>query len=140
MKGNKKYREGEIWTDQHVKYECSDGRGKVIGRHISLFHHRQFTVLPGITGCVDEDGMIIELGRDIRVQSVVHRCYKQNNTTFYHRSVLHTGFCYRELHCVCLRFQCPPSKSIRECIDEEKVKGRGTRSVKHRQLIQTHIV
>ncbi|KAI6171406.1 hypothetical protein M3Y97_01041000 [Aphelenchoides bicaudatus] len=66
-KEDKMYSEGEIWTEKHIRYQCAD------------------TGNPVVLGCVDESGLFIDLGRDILTQDIVHRCYRINSTTFYHR-------------------------------------------------------
>uniref|UniRef100_A0A914C4U4 Abnormal cell migration protein 18-like fibronectin type I domain-containing protein n=1 Tax=Acrobeloides nanus TaxID=290746 RepID=A0A914C4U4_9BILA len=74
------YSEGQIWTDKHIRYQCTEtGTTKVLG-------------------CIDDGGLFIDLGRDILIQGVVHRCYRINNTTFYHR------------------FNCE-NKSLHECVN-----------------------
>ncbi|TKR75923.1 hypothetical protein L596_017144 [Steinernema carpocapsae] len=66
-KGNEIFNEGQIWTDKHIRYQClGDGALKVLG-------------------CIDDGGFFIDLGRDILMNGVVHRCYRINHTTFYHR-------------------------------------------------------
>ncbi|VDN53882.1 unnamed protein product [Dracunculus medinensis] len=65
-KGSNYFNEGQIWTEKHVRYQCvSDGVLKVLG-------------------CVD-DGGFIELGKDVLVNGVVHRCYRIGSVTYYHR-------------------------------------------------------
>ncbi|CAD5221979.1 unnamed protein product [Bursaphelenchus xylophilus] len=80
-KGDEVYSEGQIWTEKHVRYQCGDqGQTKVIG-------------------CSDDENeLFVELGRDVLMNGVVHRCYKINNTTFYHR------------------FECP-DMSLQECVE-----------------------
>uniref|UniRef100_A0AC34PWF3 Uncharacterized protein n=1 Tax=Panagrolaimus sp. JU765 TaxID=591449 RepID=A0AC34PWF3_9BILA len=73
------YNEGQIWTEKHIRYQCSE------------------TGVIRVLGCIDNGGLFIELGRDILMQGMVHRCYRVNNTTFYHR------------------FQCE-NMSLHECI------------------------
>lgn len=36
-------------------------------------------------GCVDDDGLFVELGKDILMRNIVHRCYRVAKTTVYHR-------------------------------------------------------
>ncbi|VDM42414.1 unnamed protein product [Toxocara canis] len=61
------FNEGQVWTEKHIRYQCtSDGTLRVLG-------------------CVDEGGLFIELGRDVLMGGVVHRCYRIDKTTFYHR-------------------------------------------------------
>uniref|UniRef100_A0A1I7Z5E1 Abnormal cell migration protein 18-like fibronectin type I domain-containing protein n=1 Tax=Steinernema glaseri TaxID=37863 RepID=A0A1I7Z5E1_9BILA len=61
------FNEGQIWTDKHIRYQClGEGALKVLG-------------------CIDDGGLFIDLGRDILMNGVVHRCYRINHTTFYHR-------------------------------------------------------
>ncbi|KAE9554793.1 hypothetical protein FO519_001990 [Halicephalobus sp. NKZ332] len=78
-KGDEIYNEGQVWTEKHIRYQCSE------------------TGVTRVLGCIDEGGLFIELGRDILVDGIVHRCYRINNTTFYHR-----------FHC--------EDKSLPECI------------------------
>ncbi|UMM21468.1 hypothetical protein L5515_003139 [Caenorhabditis briggsae] len=60
------YSTGQMWTHQHVRYQCkNDG-----------------TLL--VLGCIDE-GLFIELGRDLLMEGMVHRCYQVNTTVFYHK-------------------------------------------------------
>uniref|UniRef100_A0A914YI72 Abnormal cell migration protein 18-like fibronectin type I domain-containing protein n=1 Tax=Panagrolaimus superbus TaxID=310955 RepID=A0A914YI72_9BILA len=66
-KGEEIYSEGQIWTDKHIRYQCVESG------------------VTRVLGCIDEGGLFIELGRDLLMQGIVHRCYKVNNTTFYHR-------------------------------------------------------
>uniref|UniRef100_A0AC35EZF8 Uncharacterized protein n=1 Tax=Panagrolaimus sp. PS1159 TaxID=55785 RepID=A0AC35EZF8_9BILA len=66
-KGEEIYSEGQIWTDKHIRYQCVESG------------------VTRVLGCIDDGGLFIELGRDLLMQGVVHRCYKVNNTTFYHR-------------------------------------------------------
>lgn len=36
-------------------------------------------------GCVDDNGLFVELGRDVLMRNIVHRCYRVDKTTVYHR-------------------------------------------------------
>ncbi|KAI6188871.1 hypothetical protein M3Y98_00401000 [Aphelenchoides besseyi] len=74
------FTEGQIWTDKHIRYQCTESGN------------------PKVLGCTDETGLFIDLGRDILMDGIVHRCYRINNTTFYHR-----------FHC--------NSPSLNECIN-----------------------
>ena len=67
-KGDQIYSEGQVWTEKHIRYQCSE------------------TSVIKVLGCIDEGGLFIELGRDVLIDGIVHRCYRINNTTFYHRS------------------------------------------------------
>ncbi|PAV81899.1 hypothetical protein WR25_17313 [Diploscapter pachys] len=70
---------GQLWTDKHVRYRCqNDGTLEVLG-------------------CVDDD-MYIDLGRDLLISGMVHRCYQVDNTTFYHK------------------FACDEGRTLAECI------------------------
>nr|CAD2190561.1 unnamed protein product [Meloidogyne enterolobii] len=51
-----------------------------------------------VLGCVDGNGLFIELGHDVLMGGTVHRCYRIKNTTFYHR------------------FQCQKDFSLTECV------------------------
>uniref|UniRef100_A0A915P117 Abnormal cell migration protein 18-like fibronectin type I domain-containing protein n=1 Tax=Meloidogyne floridensis TaxID=298350 RepID=A0A915P117_9BILA len=65
--GSAEYKPGQIWTEKHIRYQCSrEGMTKVLG-------------------CVDGNGLFIELGHDVLMGGTVHRCYRIKNTTFYHR-------------------------------------------------------
>uniref|UniRef100_A0A7E4VA34 Beta_helix domain-containing protein n=1 Tax=Panagrellus redivivus TaxID=6233 RepID=A0A7E4VA34_PANRE len=66
-KGDEIYGEGQIWTEKHIRYQCTESG------------------LVNVLGCIDEGGLFIELGRDILLNGIVHRCHRINNTTFYHR-------------------------------------------------------
>uniref|UniRef100_A0A915D277 Abnormal cell migration protein 18-like fibronectin type I domain-containing protein n=1 Tax=Ditylenchus dipsaci TaxID=166011 RepID=A0A915D277_9BILA len=76
-KGNEMYGEGQIWTDKHIRYQCSN---------------------QGTTRRI-----FVDLGRDVLMSGIVHRCYKLNNTTFYHR------------------FACDEGKSLQECVNESSI-------------------
>ncbi|KJH50864.1 hypothetical protein DICVIV_03014 [Dictyocaulus viviparus] len=66
MRRDEHYSIGQIFTDKHVRYQCkNDGTLDVLG-------------------CVD-DGLFLELGRDILMNGMVHRCYNVDTTTFYHK-------------------------------------------------------
>ncbi|VDN41554.1 unnamed protein product [Gongylonema pulchrum] len=66
-KDNEFYNEGQIWTTEHIRYQCTvEGIIRVLG-------------------CVDENGLFVELGRDIMMHGIVHRCYRIDKTTVYHR-------------------------------------------------------
>uniref|UniRef100_A0A915PH74 Hsp70-interacting protein N-terminal domain-containing protein n=1 Tax=Setaria digitata TaxID=48799 RepID=A0A915PH74_9BILA len=66
-KDNEFFNEGQIWTSEHIRYQCTSyGIVRVLG-------------------CVDDNGLFIELGRDILMRGVVHRCYRVDKTTVYHR-------------------------------------------------------
>lgn len=72
---------GQIWTDSHIRYQCtSEGTTKVLGNSNTKLFNFIFNL-----GCIDDDDLFIDLGRDILLQGIVHRCYKINTTTFYHR-------------------------------------------------------
>uniref|UniRef100_A0A914LVD0 Abnormal cell migration protein 18-like fibronectin type I domain-containing protein n=2 Tax=Meloidogyne TaxID=189290 RepID=A0A914LVD0_MELIC len=78
--GSAEYKPGQIWTEKHIRYQCSrEGMTKVLG-------------------CVDGNGLFIELGHDVLMGGTVHRCYRIKNTTFYHR------------------FQCQKDFSLTECV------------------------
>uniref|UniRef100_A0A9J2PW63 Abnormal cell migration protein 18-like fibronectin type I domain-containing protein n=1 Tax=Ascaris lumbricoides TaxID=6252 RepID=A0A9J2PW63_ASCLU len=82
------FNEGQIWTEKHIRYQCtSDGTLKVLG-------------------CVDEGGLFIELGRDVLMGGVVHRCYRIDKTTFYHRF-------HCEAHTLAECIAAAPSRRIR---------------------------
>ncbi|CAD6197388.1 unnamed protein product [Caenorhabditis auriculariae] len=60
------YNVGQIWTHQHVRYQCkNDGSINVLG-------------------CIDE-GMFVEIGRDLLMNGLAYRCYQVGNTTFFHK-------------------------------------------------------
>ncbi|CAB3402383.1 unnamed protein product [Caenorhabditis bovis] len=60
------YSTGQMWTHQHIRYQCkNDGNLSVLG-------------------CVD-DGLFMELGRDLLMNGIAHRCYQVGSTTFYHK-------------------------------------------------------
>ncbi|VDN04946.1 unnamed protein product [Thelazia callipaeda] len=64
---NKFFNENQIWKSGHIRYQCtSDGIVRVLG-------------------CVDDNGLFVELGRDILIYNVVYRCYRVDRTTVYHR-------------------------------------------------------
>ncbi|CAI2349490.1 unnamed protein product [Caenorhabditis sp. 36 PRJEB53466] len=66
MHEGQQYSTGQMWTHQHVRYQCkNDG-----------------TLL--VLGCIDED-LFIELGRDLLMNGAAHRCYQVNTTVFYHK-------------------------------------------------------
>ncbi|VDK62099.1 unnamed protein product [Onchocerca ochengi] len=66
-KDNEFFNEGQIWTSEHIRYQCTSyGIVRVLG-------------------CVDDNGLFIELGRDILIRNIVHRCYRIDKTTVYHR-------------------------------------------------------
>ncbi|VDO25133.1 unnamed protein product [Onchocerca flexuosa] len=66
-KDNEFFNEGQIWTTEHIRYQCTSyGIVRVLG-------------------CVDDNGLFIELGRDILIRNIVHRCYRIDKTTVYHR-------------------------------------------------------
>uniref|UniRef100_A0A914LUD8 Abnormal cell migration protein 18-like fibronectin type I domain-containing protein n=1 Tax=Meloidogyne incognita TaxID=6306 RepID=A0A914LUD8_MELIC len=67
--GSAEYKPGQIWTEKHIRYQCSrEGMTRVLG-------------------CVDGNGLFIELGHDVLMGGTVHRCYRIKNTTFYHRFI-----------------------------------------------------
>ncbi|KAF8359469.1 hypothetical protein PRIPAC_94464 [Pristionchus pacificus] len=67
VKDDRVFNVGQVFTDKHIRYQCQlDGTLNVMG-------------------CVDEGGMFIELGRDLLVNGMVHRCYKIDRTTFFHK-------------------------------------------------------
>ncbi|MCP9259334.1 hypothetical protein DINM_002287 [Dirofilaria immitis] len=66
-KDNEFFNEGQIWTSEHIRYQCTS--------------HGIVRVL----GCVDDNGLFVELGRDILMHNIVHRCYRIDKTTVYHR-------------------------------------------------------
>uniref|UniRef100_A0A183C9Q2 ZP domain-containing protein n=1 Tax=Globodera pallida TaxID=36090 RepID=A0A183C9Q2_GLOPA len=75
---------GQTWVDKHIRYHCTEeGEKKVLG-------------------CVDDGGLFIELGHDIMMGGTVHRCYKFQNVTYYHR------------------FHCDKERSLAECISSTK--------------------
>ncbi|KAF7637033.1 hypothetical protein Mgra_00003422 [Meloidogyne graminicola] len=77
--GTIEYKPGHVWTEKHIRYQCNrEGIVKVLG-------------------CVD-GGLFIELGHDVLMGGTVHRCYRVNNTTIYHR------------------FQCDKNFSLTECV------------------------
>ncbi|CAJ0943042.1 unnamed protein product, partial [Mesorhabditis belari] len=60
------YNINQVFTDRHVRYQCmQDGTLQVLG-------------------CVD-NGLFVELGRDLLLDGLLHRCYKVDRTTFYHK-------------------------------------------------------
>ncbi|RCN51542.1 hypothetical protein ANCCAN_02208 [Ancylostoma caninum] len=60
------YNIAQVFTDKHVRYQCkNDGSLDVLG-------------------CVD-DGLFLDLGRDLLMNGMVHRCYQVDTTTFYHK-------------------------------------------------------
>uniref|UniRef100_A0A158PAC8 Beta_helix domain-containing protein n=1 Tax=Angiostrongylus cantonensis TaxID=6313 RepID=A0A158PAC8_ANGCA len=62
------YSIGQVFTDKHVRYQCkNDGSLDVLG-------------------CVD-DGVFLDLGRDLLMNGMVHRCYRVGTTTIYHKCV-----------------------------------------------------
>uniref|UniRef100_A0A8R1DHW8 Abnormal cell migration protein 18-like fibronectin type I domain-containing protein n=1 Tax=Caenorhabditis japonica TaxID=281687 RepID=A0A8R1DHW8_CAEJA len=66
MHEGQQYSTGQMWTHQHVRYQCkNDG-----------------TLL--VLGCIDE-GLFIELGRDLLMNGMAHRCYQVDTTVFYHK-------------------------------------------------------
>ncbi|KAL4002596.1 hypothetical protein ACH3XW_4105 [Acanthocheilonema viteae] len=66
-KDNEFFNEGQIWTSEHIRYQCTSyGIVRVLG-------------------CVDDDGLFVELGRDVLMRNIVHRCYRADKTTVYHR-------------------------------------------------------
>ncbi|KAI1725314.1 hypothetical protein DdX_01970 [Ditylenchus destructor] len=80
QKGNQMYREGQTWTDKHIKYQCmEDSTTRALG-------------------CNDDNGLFVDLGRDVLMDGIVHRCYRVDSTIYYHR------------------FQCDQSKSLQECL------------------------
>ncbi|KAH7731661.1 Protein Y37D8A.3 [Aphelenchoides avenae] len=87
-KGEDVYHEGQIWTDKHIRYQCLNGAAAVLG-------------------CIDDGGLFIDLGRDVLMQGIIHRCYKINNVSFYHR------------------FNCE-GKSLQECVNAAPVPKRRT--------------
>uniref|UniRef100_A0A914H1C0 Abnormal cell migration protein 18-like fibronectin type I domain-containing protein n=1 Tax=Globodera rostochiensis TaxID=31243 RepID=A0A914H1C0_GLORO len=75
---------GQTWVDKHIRYYCTEeGEKKVLG-------------------CVDDGGLFIELGHDVMMGGTVHRCYKFQNVTYYHR------------------FHCDKDRSLAECISSTK--------------------
>ncbi|ETN84543.1 hypothetical protein NECAME_17113 [Necator americanus] len=73
------YNIAQVFTDKHVRYQCkNDGSLDVLG-------------------CVDE-GLFLDLGRDLLMNGMVHRCYQVDTTTFYHK------------------FNCEYGRSLSECI------------------------
>ncbi|VDN89669.1 unnamed protein product [Brugia pahangi] len=66
-KDNEFFNEGQIWTSEHIRYQCTSyGIVRVLG-------------------CVDDNGLFVELGRDVLMRNIVHRCYRVDKTTVYHR-------------------------------------------------------
>lgn len=81
QRGKQMYREGQVWTDKHIKYQCmEDSTAKALG-------------------CIDDSGLFVDLGRDVLMDSIVHRCYRVENNIYYHR------------------FHCDQSKSLQECLN-----------------------
>ena len=73
------FKPGAQWVEKHIRYECSpEGVAKVLGKYNT-------SQLCNPPGCVDEAGLFIELGHDILMGGTVHRCYKVQQTTYYHR-------------------------------------------------------
>ncbi|KAK6035382.1 hypothetical protein COOONC_27113, partial [Cooperia oncophora] len=65
VRDGQQYNIAQVFTDRHVRYQCkNDGSLDVLG-------------------CVDE-GLFLDLGRDLLMNGMVHRCYQVGMTTFYH--------------------------------------------------------
>ncbi|KAK5977160.1 hypothetical protein GCK32_004624, partial [Trichostrongylus colubriformis] len=79
VRDGQQYNIAQVFTDRHVRYQCkNDGSLDVLG-------------------CVD-DGIFLDLGRDLLMNGMVHRCYQVGMTTFYHK------------------FNCEFGRSLAECI------------------------
>uniref|UniRef100_A0A0K0DVB3 CFHR3 n=1 Tax=Strongyloides stercoralis TaxID=6248 RepID=A0A0K0DVB3_STRER len=62
------FNEGEVFQNQQIKYRCNaDGTSTALG-------------------CVDSESKVfVEIGKDIMINDVIYRCYRNGKTTFFQR-------------------------------------------------------